>query len=247
MPELPQNEDSDSYSDIELTEDEAQEALRVARELKFFRQQREAYAEKIKTTREPIAINAEKLYEVYKQHFVVDQWNENILKNLCCYFSNDKRFKGSLTKGILLVGPVGIGKTELMRYFCRNQQFPYRVISCREVARRFAEDGPDAFKLFKINHPLAVNEDPFCFKEIGFCFDDLGTEDNAKNFGSTVNMMSSVILDRYDANLPLMSTHITTNLSAEDIRDIYGDRVVDRVRQMFNVIEFDPDAPTRRK
>jgi DNA replication protein DnaC len=58
--------------------------------------------------------------------------------------------------------------------------------------------------------------------------------------------MAEVILNRYDNRLPNCSTHITTNLGAEEIATQYGSRVMDRLRELMNIIEFNPKAKSRR-
>jgi DNA replication protein DnaC len=75
----------------------------------------------------------------------------------------------------------------------------------------------------------------------------LGTEANAKHYGHEKNVMAEIILNRYDNNLPYHCTHITTNLTADEIKAQYGTRVTDRIREMFNIIKFPVGAKSRRK
>lgn len=44
-----------------------------------------------------------------------------------------------------------------------------------------------------------------------------------------------------------MLTHATTNLSAPELKDYYGNRVRSRMREMFNLIEFDGGAKDKRR
>jgi DNA replication protein DnaC len=59
-----------------------------------------------------------------------------------------------------------------------------------------------------------------------------------------------VIQARYDlfqsGALLGCATHITTNLTWNDLSK-YGDRVTDRMVEMFNLIHFDPNTPSRRQ
>ena len=72
-----------------------------------------------------------------------------------------------------------------------------------------------------------------------YCFDDLGTENNLKYFGNECNVMAEVLLSRYDLFISRqLITHITTNLSAPEIEAVYGNRVRSRMREMFNLINF---------
>jgi DNA replication protein DnaC len=44
-----------------------------------------------------------------------------------------------------------------------------------------------------------------------------------------------------------MLTHATTNLSAEELEKLYGNRVRSRMREMFNLIAFGADVADKRK
>jgi DNA replication protein DnaC len=43
-----------------------------------------------------------------------------------------------------------------------------------------------------------------------------------------------------------MLTHITTNLSASELEEIYGNRIRSRMREMFNLVAFDRDTKDKR-
>lgn len=238
---------SETYEHIELDAEETIEALRAGREAKYYRLQREAYNEKIRAGRTPKKYTSEETLELYKSFWSLDDENKHVVETLCHYFTDDPRFDGDLKKGLLVVGGVGIGKSTLMTFFKRNQKASYRVISCREIESDFASEGEKSVRVCSYNLPVAMNSDPFGHQEIGFCFDDLGTEANAKHYGQEKNVMAEIILNRYDNNIPFHCTHITTNLTADEIKAQYGTRVTDRIRQMFNIIKFPTDAKSRRK
>jgi DNA replication protein DnaC len=237
----------ENFDDIELTDEEVANALHKGREEKFYRLKREAYNEKIRKQNERKKFTAEELLEWFEMHFVIDDENVLIIQNLCYYFAEDERFAGDPNKGLLLVGGVGIGKTTLMEFFKRNQKASYRILSCREIESDFSSEGEKSVQYCSYNVPIAVNSSPFGHQEIGFCFDDLGTEANARHYGKEKNVMAEVILNRYDNKIPFPCTHITTNLTADQIKQQYGSRVTDRMREMFNIITFDKNAKSRRK
>lgn len=237
----------ETYDDIELNEDETHEALRKGREEKHFRLKREAYNEKLRKNQEYLSFKSEDLLELFGIKYKIDGDNQVIVNNLCHYFANDERFYGDLNKGLLLVGGVGIGKSTLMDFFKRNQRHSYRLLSCREIESDFSSEGEKSVQYCSYNIQIATNADPFGHQEIGFCFDDLGTEANGKHFGKEKNVMAEIILNRYDNKIPYHCTHITTNLTADQIREQYGSRVTDRMREMFNIITFSKDAKSRRK
>jgi len=65
--------------------------------------------------------------------------------------------------------------------------------------------------------------------------DDLGVEFNDKG-GSFLSRFDSLFNRRYSNEL---TTVITTNLTAEDFRDRYGERAVDRIRETGSFIGLD--------
>lgn len=237
----------DNYEQIHLDNDEVQEALRRGREEKYYRLKREAYNAEIRSDFVPKKFTAEQVLEAFMRQYDVDSENESIIKNLCYYFTEDTRFKGDPNKGLLLVGGVGIGKTTLMHFFKQNQKYSYRVMSCREIESDFSSEGEKSVVYCSQNIKIAVNANPFGHQEIGFCFDDLGTEANAKHYGKEKNVMAEILLNRYDNQLLSYCTHVTTNLTADQIKEQYGSRVTDRMREMFNIITFDKHAKSRRK
>lgn len=235
------------FSEIELTEPETFEALRKGREEKYYKLKREEYNEKLKRVTEPLKYTTDQLCKMLNDTLTIDDSNASVALDLCRYFSDNPLFSGDLNKGLLMVGGVGVGKTTLMQFFKRNQKFSYRIISCRDVENDFAANGEDSLGKFSYNVEIAVNSNPFGHREIGFCFDDIGTESNGKHYGKEKNVMAEIILNRYDNQLPSYCTHFTTNLSADEIKNQYGTRVTDRMKEMFNIITFDKNAKSRRK
>jgi DNA replication protein DnaC len=237
----------ETFKEVELTAEETAEALRKGREEKYYELQRIAYNEKIKARKLYPQFSADQLRSIYETYFELDEINSPVVNQICRYFANDPAFEGDLNKGLFLMGGVGVGKTTIMKMFIKNQRFSYRVDSCRDVEANYSAYGDDYLQTVSVNLPIAVNSDPFGHQEIGYCFDDLGTESDGKHYGKGKNVMADVVLNRYDNKLNYCSTHITTNLSAGEIKAQYGSRVTDRIREMFNIIKFPGDAKSRRK
>jgi len=81
-----------------------------------------------------------------------------------------------------------------------------------------------------------------------YCFDDLGVESSLKYYGNECNVMAEVLLTRYDLFVAQnLVTHLTTNLSASEIEEAYGNRVRSRLREMFNLIAFNNDSIDKRQ
>lgn len=181
----------------------------------------------------------------------IDEYNIEQIKKLTFYYSNDPEFETlgegySLKKGNILFGSIGCGKTTLMNVLALNPFNPHRVISARTIAQAYAEMGNTAIKQYSAVQAVSPSE-YFNHNQIGLCIDDMGTEQIKKNFGNELNVISEIILNRYDNLNSIGRTHVTTNISVDDMRAYYGDRAVSRMREMLNIIEFPFDGPDRRK
>ena len=177
----------------------------------------------------------------YGPKFALDKKDLDILHKLLSYAisSEEQCEKHSLDlkKGILLTGPVGCGKTSFMSLL-PEFMFPfqkYQVKNTREIAAEFHKEG----------YEIILN---YGKREKPICLDDLGVEQNVKHFGNECNTVAEILLQRYDlfANQGIV-THATTNLNAEELENLYGNRVRSRLRSMFNLIVFPGDVKDKRK
>ncbi len=188
--------------------------------------------------------------EVYGENFIIHQEDTPQIYQLLCYFLQDEMAAQQITinlnKGILLSGPVGCGKTslmQLMKFFIQKQEQKFIIKPCRDISFEFMEDGFDIIRKYS---------KPPSFGGVGggctFCFDDLGVENSLKYYGNECNVMAEILLSRYDLFISNnLITHLTTNLSASEIEEIYGNRVRSRLREMFNLIAFSRDSLDKRK
>jgi DNA replication protein DnaC len=147
-----------------------------------------------------------------------------------------------LNKGILLSGPIGCGKTSIMHLIrpFTNPLSDYKIKTCREISFEFAKNGFDAINKYtlKQNYQSRLS---------GYCFDDLGAEQQIKHFGNDCNVMAEVLISRYEQFVENNSiTHLTSNLSASEIELLYGNRLRSRMRNMFNLISFNINSNDKR-
>jgi DNA replication protein DnaC len=63
--------------------------------------------------------------------------------------------------------------------------------------------------------------------------DDIGSEPVYSHFGNSANIIGEIIIRRYEKG---SLTHGTSNLSTDELKQLYGIRVYDRMREMFNDI-----------
>ncbi len=176
----------------------------------------------------------------YGDNFKIIDDDIPIITTLLVYFLNDeimaKTIEIDLNKGILLSGPIGCGKTSLMNLMRHvpEQERKFILKPTREISFEFIKEGYEVIQRYGSGNKLQNGIK-------NYCFDDLGTENNLKYFGNECNVMGEILLSRYDLFInKKIITHITTNLSASEIEAAYGNRVRSRLRQMLNLIAFNP-------
>lgn len=201
---------------------------------------------------------AEEIYGIIERHprLKIDQFNRRIIKLMCLYFTKDNRCEEygiDINKGLFLYGGTGVGKTTLMEFFRKNENHCFSVKPCIEIAREYArhmdDDKPkgwDIVPMYENNRDIVPSAANFGHSKSGFCFDDLGQEPETKSFGEYTRIMAPIIEGRYNKKR-FNSTHITTNITPDQIEEAYGKRVRSRMAEMFNILVFPSDAPDRRK
>jgi DNA replication protein DnaC len=183
--------------------------------------------------------------EAYGSKFKLVEEDRATIYLLLCWFLQDDiaapQLDLDLEKGILLTGPIGCGKTTLMHLMKSFAQSTYTIKPCRDIAFEFIHDGFDVVHRYSrgglYNQTLRT-----------YCFDDLGTETNMKYYGNECNVMAEILLTRYDLFVSQnLITHLTTNLSASEIENIYGNRIRSRMREQYNLIAFDNSSMDKRR
>lgn len=184
--------------------------------------------------------------ENYKSNFTIDPKDIPVIYKLLIYAIRDHRsalkLGIDLNKGIMLSGPIGCGKTSLMHLIkpFLYSKYDYKMVTTRYVSFEFAKSGYDSLTQYTLKAPQQK-------RLTAYCFDDLGVEKQIKHFGNDCNVMAEILISRYEHFIENNTiTHITTNLSASEIENAYGNRVRSRLRQMFNLIAFDKESKDKR-
>lgn len=186
---------------------------------------------------------------IYGNQFKLYQQDKAVIYLLLCYFLKDDiaapQLDLDLTKGLLLTGPVGCGKTSLMHLmkFLVPAEQSFRVRSSREIAMAYSMHGYEVLQQY-----TRSSFNPYSRAPVTWCFDDLGTEPMVMYYGNECNTMAQILLSRYDHYIyDGMLTHITTNLTSQEIENRYGYRVRSRIREMLNLICFSGVSPDKRR
>ena len=185
--------------------------------------------------------------QMFGQHFNIINEDHELITKLISYFLKDEiminHFGLNPNKGILLTGPIGAGKStliSLMRFY-EPANVRFSIKACRDVSFEFIQQGYET--IHKYSRNSFRNHEPQTW-----CFDDLGTENNLKYFGNECNVMAEILLSRYDLFISRkLITHLTTNLSASEIEEQYGNRVRSRLREMMNLISFEKTTKDKRQ
>lgn len=192
--------------------------------------------------------------------FVIDERNKEIVNELFIYFMRLPGGAYDLDKGIWFAGPVGTGKTTLLNVFALflREVFikGFKVFLAPMIAREYSE-GTDLFNTKNLGENVDVVDvldkytnnkygiDRYVPIELGI--DELGKEViPSYRYKQPLNVLEFILFTRYSLwQIHKMRTHITTNLSAKQVAEMYGIHIADRIREMFNVVTL--DGPSRRK
>jgi DNA replication protein DnaC len=176
--------------------------------------------------------------------FKIDSENSEICEIMFNYFTNITDPRIDHKKGILLMGSVGTGKTDLFMIWQALMK-NFRIAESRLIVRDYLKDGIKGLEKWSFNYQVnqhgVTRPEPFVL-----CIDDFGLEkEEAGNFGNKADVISELVADRYNLfRNQGIKTHAISNL-AEKLKDKYDERISDRFREMFNILKL--TGKSRRK
>lgn len=167
----------------------------------------------------------------------MDKDNQKVITDLFHWSIRDKHGSLNPEKGLWIYGNIGTGKSTLMKAIMLF------------VSKYWLRDSGETVK------PKWVNVPTFCgryatdgfsvFDSIPMGFDELGTEIAPTNHvGNKLNVVAHLMNTIYDngSDIPKI---VTTNNTLSDTLNLYGPRTVDRIAQLFNLVEL--KGKTRRE
>lgn len=138
-------------------------------------------------------------------------------------------------KGLWLYGNIGTGKSTMLRIakrFCKEvrprwhdgTRYSFHIANAVDICSGFSQKGFPGIKDYLDSERLAI--------------DELGSETIPTGYyGTPQNVLQHILQHRYDRRHGSF-THVTTNITLRQIADMYGPRIYDRCKEMFNFVEF---------
>jgi DNA replication protein DnaC len=176
---------------------------------------------KIPQTTEKIQIpNAEQIFKQYFSFIVNKQGKQFLFReeyNPVIEWLSDN--KG---KGLFIQGDCGMGKTIIGRYVVPMILLNFRrlIVTCYDSTY------------------MAKNPDEVLAKRL-ISIDDVGTEWKPNDFGNK-RIPFAELMDSVEKNGKLII--VTTNLNADELRNLYGRRTLDRIRETCKRVVFVGDS-----
>lgn len=145
-----------------------------------------------------------------------------------------------MSKGMIIAGNTGSGKTLLFRAWEECRKVPeiaryfkaFIFHTSRDVAFAYEKEGAKAIGKWTEE---AVRWNGMQMIPVHCLFDDLGCEDIVMHYGNRKEVMEGVICERYDKWIKHgVTSHFTTNLDKNQLKEKYGERALSRLIEMCN-------------
>lgn len=182
--------------------------------------------------------------QTFKPNYKADELTEKFINYFCStrevYYPE---LIDSPKKGLFIYGNKGLGKTLNFLIYMRILHLSRALLwdyctknSISDVYKDeryfYLEDIKDteiSFKKDNVKHIDLLNSK----REL--VIDDIGTEPmNTKDYGTDKDLVADLLRLRYNKiQREYCVTHLTTNLDITDISERYGDRISDRINEMF--------------
>lgn len=190
------------------------------------------------------------LSSLIEKKFIIDDNNRIVINTLFNYFIGNDIFciehDIDLNKGILLCGGVGTGKSVLFRALkiytaeiLRENSF--QTFQASEIIDSVNVNGIEPLEKFGENLSNGQPRPITCY------VDDIASKnEKIKNYGTEISVIEQLISIRYNIYQKYRKlSHFSTNIYPAELSKIYDLRIIDRLKEMCNIIEL--AGPSRRK
>jgi len=162
------------------------------------------------------------------RNFIIDNDNEAMIEQLYLYAIGNSSFNGNLSKGFMLQGKYGCGKTLIFE--------TYSLLH-NHIVRKFSLNYPlfTFVKSVELQEQI-VKQSPSIFAKRPLIIDEFGRESKmVMDYGNVSRPISELLSLRSDVGAV---THGTTNFTLATLSsdEFYGGMIGDRLKVMFNFI-----------
>jgi hypothetical protein len=161
-----------------------------------------------------------------RREYVIDQYNEPIMRQLYLYFTNSPHCAWNLNAGLIFGGKLGCGKSLMMMAYLRiSDQYSRKLttsIHSNSLSGLIKQNGIETYT----RRPLFI--------------DELGREESeVKDYGNIVKPVIDLFGQRYEEGA---RTYATTNFKYESLEKFYGEFIRTRMEEMMTYIQFPGDS-----
>jgi DNA replication protein DnaC len=149
-------------------------------------------------------------------------FDKELFHNLELYMKNEPN-KFNNNKGLLFIGGVGSGKTALMKLLSNYGTKVGLIMNVLDFEKQSENN---------LLH--------YYTEGLHLCLDDIGSEPAISlEYGNKYNIVESVILRYYQRAFQEGYYFCgTTNLTKNQLKERYSERIIDRLREMVNIVPF---------
>ena len=176
-------------------------------------------------------------------NFKITEQNKEIIGWMLDYFTGSENSHYDLNKGLFVIGNVGSGKTLLFDAF---KIYTAQVIQTNSFIFHNAKniiDNAGKEGIVTVNNINYIDQFPTVIY-----IDDIGKDsENVTHYGTKFNVLEQLFDERYLIFSRFNKlTHVSTNLKANEIKVVYGERIADRMSEMFNVVTLKSNESFRK-
>lgn len=157
-----------------------------------------------------------------RHEYIIDQFNEPIMRQLYLYFTNSPQCAWNLNAGLIFGGKLGCGKSLMMMAYLRISDEYSRKLTTQVHSKTLSG-------LIKQNGIEAYTRRPLFIDELG------REEAEVKDFGNIVKPVIDLFGLRYEEGA---RTYATTNFNYNSLQNFYSEFIRTRMEEMMTYVNF---------
>lgn len=196
----------------------------------------------IKIDRKSHVLGILNIFKYLEPNFIVNEYNKEVIGRLLDYFVGAENSFYDLNKGIAIFGGVGTGKSLIFKVF---KIYTKNIIKTNSFISHNAQDIIDIINTKGVGSFDSINYfNGVTSKPTTIYVDDVASKnETVKNYGTEISVIESLLSVRYNIYARYQKlTHISSNKYPNELTEIYDVRIVDRMVEMFNIVELDGES-----